>query len=195
MILISSNISNTSIFLQGSPGSGKSCDAKHYGANRSFNNRVPILSINCHRDLKFDYLVGNYNFKNSKFHFIDGPLLTSMKNGEPILLDEFNLCSENVLMNLLTILKANINEKIYLKGVPKPIYIKPGFLLIVTENFAKEKGRNAISSIIAEEIKIQEIRNINFEKNIKILENILKEEYKDIYNFSNSNDHYKISPL
>ena len=194
MILISSNISNTSIFLQGSPGSGKSCAAKHYGANRSFNNRDPILSINCHRDLKFDYLVGNYNFKNSKFHFIDGPLLTSMKNGEPILLDEFNLCSEDVLMNLLPILKANINEKINLKGVPKPIYIKPGFLLIATGNFAKEKGRNTISSIITEEIKIQEICNINFEKNIKLLKNILEEEYREIYNSKDSIDYYKISP-
>ena len=85
MAIISSNISNTSIFLQGSPGSGKSCAARHFGSYRSFQNRDPILSVNCHRDLKFDYLVGNYNFKNSKFSFVDGPLLTAMKNGEPIL--------------------------------------------------------------------------------------------------------------
>ena len=85
MAIISSNISNTSIFLQGSPGSRKSCAARHFCSNRSFQNRDPILSVNCHRDLKFDYLVGNYNFKNSKFSFVDGPLLTAMKNGEPIL--------------------------------------------------------------------------------------------------------------
>ena len=36
-----------------------------------------------------------------------------MKKGEPILLDEFNLCTENILINLLPILKANINDKIY----------------------------------------------------------------------------------
>ena len=112
MMIIASDLSNTSIFLQGSPGSGKSCAARHYGAYRIFNNRNPILLINCHRDLKFDYLIGNYNFKNSKFIFVEGPLLTAMKNGEAILLDEFNLCPENVLINLLPILKANIGETI-----------------------------------------------------------------------------------
>ena len=105
MNLISSNISNNSIFLQGCPGSGKSCAARHYGAFRSFQNRNPILSVNCHKDLKFYYLVGSYNFKDSQFHFVDGPLLIAIKNGEPILLDEFNLCSENVLINLLLIFK------------------------------------------------------------------------------------------
>ena len=87
MMLISSNLSNTLIFFLVSPGSGKSCCARYYGKNRAFNNRNPILSINCHRDLKFDYLVGNYNFKDSKFHFVDGPLITAMKIGEPILLN------------------------------------------------------------------------------------------------------------
>ena len=55
--LISSNISNNSIFLQGCPGSGKSCAARHYGAFKIFQNRNPILSVNYHKDLKFDYLV------------------------------------------------------------------------------------------------------------------------------------------
>ena len=54
-------------------------------------------------------------FKNSQFEFVDGPLLTAMKNGEPILLDEFNLCSEEVLTNLLPIIKSSINDKLYLK--------------------------------------------------------------------------------
>ena len=194
MMLISSNLSNSSLFLQGAPGTGKSFATRHYGAYRSFNNRNPILSINCHRDLKFDYLVGNYNFKDSKFHFVDGPLITAMKNGEPILLDEFNLCSENVLINLLPILKANINEKIYLKGVPEPIYIKEGFFLIATGNFSKEKGRNLISSIIIDEFKIGEVNNIDFKSNISLINNILENEFKEIYKPNDDLDQYKISP-
>ena len=193
MILISSNISNTSVFLQGAPGSGKSCAVRHFGAYRSFMNRNPILSVNCHRDLKFDYLVGNYTFKNSKFYFVDGPLLTAMKNGEPILLDEFNLCPEKVLINLLPILKSNINDKIYLKGVPEPIYIKPGFLLIATGNSSKETGRNIITTLITDEMKIAEINNINLTSNLSLIENILKNEYSFIYQENNLYDHYKIS--
>ena len=193
MSLISSNISNTAIFLQGVPGSGKSCAARHYGAHRTFKNRNPILTINCHRDLKFDYLVGNYNFKNSKFDFIDGPLLTAMKKGECILLDEFDLCSENILINLLPIFKSNINEEIYLKGVPEPIRISPGFLLIATGNTSKEKGRNKISSMILEEINILEINSTNLMKDINLMQNILKNEYIDIYQEDNSLLKYKIS--
>ena len=193
MMLISSDLSNTPIFFQGSPGSGKSCCARYYGKNRAFNNRNPILSINCHRDLKFDYLVGNYNFKDSKFHFVDGPLITAMKNGEPILLDEFNLCPENILLNLIPILKSNINEQIYLKGVPSPIYIKPGFLIIATGNYTKEKGRNIISTIIADEIRIEEISSINFETNLKLLESILKNEYESIFQPKDSYDDFRIS--
>ena len=191
--LISSNISNTSIFLQGSPGSGKSCAAKHFGAYRKFLNRNPILSVNCHRDLKFDYLVGNYNFKESKFDFIDGPLITAMKNGECILLDEFNLCPENILINLLPIFKSNINDEIYLKGVPEPIRINPGFLLIATGNTSNEKGRNNISSIILDEMLTLEIKSINLMSNKTLLENILKNGYQEIYQKDNSFEKDKIS--
>ena len=193
MSLISSLISNTSIFLRGSPGSGKSCAARHFGAYRIFQNRNPILSVNCHRDLKFEYLVGNYNFKDSKFNFVDGPLLIAMKKGESILLDEFNLCPENVIINLLPIFKANINENIYLKGVPDPIRITPGFLLIATGNSSKEKGRNTLSSLITEEILIKEISSLNLNTNVTLIKNILEKEYKEIYQEDNSFDQYKIS--
>ena len=193
MSLISSNISNTSIFLQGSPGSGKSCAARHFGAYRIFQNRNPILSVNCNRDLKFDYLVGNFNFKDSKFNFIDGPLITAMKKGECLLLDEFNLCPENVLINLLPIFKANINDEIYLKGVPDKIHINPGFLLIATGNVSKEKGRNIISSMILDEILTIEINSSNLVNNTSLIKNILENEYSEIYQDENSFEIDKIS--
>lgn len=185
MSLISSNISNTSIFLQVSPGSGKSCAARHFGAYRIFNNRNPILSVNCNRDLKFDYLVGNYNFKDSKFNYIDGPLLRAIKKGECILLDEFNLCPESVLINLLPLFKANINEEIYLKGYPESIRITLGFLLIATGNSSKEKGRKEISNMIMDELLTLEISSINLRNNSTLIKNILENEYKEIYQEDN----------
>ena len=38
-----------------------------------------------------------------------------MKNRESILFDEINLCSEDILINLVPLLKANINDIIQLK--------------------------------------------------------------------------------
>ena len=69
--LIKCDLSNTNIFLQGIPGSGKSCAARHYGSHRRFNNRIPISTINCHKDLTFDYLVGNFSFQNKEFRFVE----------------------------------------------------------------------------------------------------------------------------
>ena len=188
--LIISGILNKSIFLQGSPGSGKSCAARYYGANRNFKSRDPIISINCHRDLLFDSLIGNFSFKNSKFEFIEGPLLMAIKNGEIILLDEFNLCSENVLVNLVPILKSNINEEIYIKGVPYKVKIQPGFLIIATGNSQNEKGRKIIGNYILNELNVFEIKNTDL--NYYALGKIMKEKYEEIL-LEDKHDIYKIS--
>ena len=183
------DLSNTHIFLQGIHGSGKSCAARHYGSHRKFNKRIPISTINCHKDLTFDYLVGNYSFQNKISKFVEGPLIIAMKRGEPILLDEFNLSPDEIYFNLLPILKANIGEKIYLKGVPYPIPINPGFLLIATGNAKNEKGRNIIPRIVIEEFNIFQIKN--FDINRAILKKILEEEYKEIYKEDNEHERQK----
>ncbi len=177
--LISSDLSCSPIFLQGVPGSGKSAAARHYGSFRSFQNRIPILSISCNSDLTFDYFVGNYSFQNSKFKFVEGPLLIAVKKGEPILFDEINLCSEEVLINLLPLFKANINDIIQLKGVPYPIRIKPGFLFIATGNDDNEFGRKKIPQIILDELTRIEIKEPKFDEKSNLLNTILIKEYKE----------------
>ena len=176
--LIKCDLSNRPLFLQGIPGSGKSCAARHYGAHRKFNNRIPISTVNCHNDLTFDYLVGNFSFQNNVFRFVEGPLIIAMKKGEPFLLDEFNLSPESIYINLLPLFKAEIGEKVYLKGVPFPVPINPGFLLIATGNANKEKGRSIIPKIILEEFNIFQVKNIDI--NRSIVKNILQEEYSQI---------------
>ena len=189
--LIVSDLTNTSIFIQGSPGSGKTCAAKYYGANRNFQSIDPIITINCHRDLSLGYLLGDYSFQNGKFQFIEGPLLNALKEGYPILLDEFNLCSESLLMNLSPIFKAKINDIIYLKGMDKPEQIKPGFFLITTGNFENEIGRRTIPSFISSEIKTLKIETN--ELNLDILKEIMEKQYNNINKKDENPDIYKIS--
>ena len=194
LTLITNDLTNSNVFFQGVPSSGKSCAAKFYGSKRQFNNRDPILSINCNKDMQFDSLVGTFSFKNEEFKFNKGPLIIAMENGEPILLDEFNLCSDNVLYNLLPVLKANIGEKIYLKNVPEEIYIKPGFMIIATGNFNSERGRKKIDSLILNEMNVLKLEKKEFNKNIidKILENNYKEIKTDENNIKDKNK-FKIS--
>jgi hypothetical protein len=185
-------LSNTNIFLQGIPGSGKSCAARHYGSHRRFNNRIPISTINCHKDLTFDYLVGNFSFQNKEFRFVEGPLIIAMKKGEPILLDEFNLSPESIYINLLPLLKADIGEEINLKGVPFSVPINPGFLLIVTGNDISEKGRSTIPKMIIEEFNVFKIKNKDINKTI--LKKILSQEkYEKIRQDDDKYEYNKIS--
>jgi hypothetical protein len=59
---------------------------------------------------------------------------------------------------------------------------------------SKEKGRNAISSIILDVIKFVEINSINLKANSSLITNILEKEYENIFQPNNSFDQYKISP-
>ena len=82
---------------------------------------------------------------------------------------------------MLPILKANINDEVYIKGVPDKVNIAPGFFLIATGNSVKEKGRNEISSMITDEIETMEINSLNFMNDTSLIQNILENEYQGIY--------------
>ena len=147
------------------------------------NGKDPIIFINCYKDFTFDYLIGNFRYRNS--------LINAIKNGETILLDEFNLCSDDVLNNLLPILKANINDEIYLKNYPKLIKFYNGFLLIDIGNSQNELGRKIIPSFIINEINKIEIQKNNLD--INLIKELLNKEYTDIKQEDNSYNHFKIS--
>ena len=164
--IILSDLSNTSIFIQGYPGSGKSCAGRFYGAKRSFNNRDPIISVSCNSDLVLESLIGTYSYKDSNFEFVPGPLLIAMEKGEPILLDEFNLCHESIFFNLLSVFKAKVNDEINLKYVPYKVKINPGFFIIATGNFSKERGRKQIPKFILNEINLIKVNHFSYDKNI-----------------------------
>jgi len=178
--LISCDLSHSPIFIQGTSGTGKSVAARHYGAYRKFRNRDPILTINCNSEISFEQFIGSFNFKNTSFQFAEGPLLTAMRNGEPILVDEINLCPENILLILLPLLKANEKDFVQLKGVPYPVQIKPGFLFIATGNDDNESGRKKMPQLILDELTTVKISNPTQNEYLSLLREIINNEYEDI---------------
>ena len=72
-----------------------------------------------------------------------------MENGKSILIDEFNLCSNKVLYNILPTAKAKINDKI--RNVPKEIQNKP-------ENFSTVKRRNVINSNNVDKLIVKKLK-------------------------------------
>ncbi|KAG4105393.1 hypothetical protein H8356DRAFT_1027608 [Neocallimastix lanati (nom. inval.)] len=193
--LISCDLSNSPVFIQGSPGSGKSVAARYYGSFRTFRSRDPILSISCNSDMTFEQFVGTFSLKNTSLQFVEGPLLTAMKNGEPILIDEFNLCSEEVLLNLLPLLKAEVNDYVKLKGVPYEVQVQPGFLFIATGNDDNNSGRKKMPQSFLEELTIVKISNPSLDEYKSLLSEIINNEYQECSEYINPDNICEIVDL
>ncbi|ORX59905.1 hypothetical protein BCR36DRAFT_408277 [Piromyces finnis] len=186
--LILSDLSCSPIFIQGTAGTGKSVAVRHYGSFRKFRNRDPILTISCSSEMTFEQFIGTYSFRNTSFQFIEGPLLTAMRNGEPILVDEFNLCSEEVLLSLLPLLKAEINDSIQLKGVPYKVKINQGFVFIATGNNDNESGRKKLPNSILDELINVKISNPSLEEYKGLIDEIINNEYKECSRYISSDN-------
>ena len=77
-----------------------------------------------------DDLIGGFRLLNGETVWHDGPVVTAMKRGALLLLDEIDLAS-NKIMCLQPILEGS---SIYLKKIGKWVHPKPGFTVIATAN-------------------------------------------------------------
>jgi len=77
-----------------------------------------------------DDLIGGFRLLNGETVWHDGPVVTAMKRGALLLLDEIDLAS-NKIMCLQPILEGS---SIYLKKIGKWVHPKPGFNVIATAN-------------------------------------------------------------
>ena len=77
-----------------------------------------------------DDLIGGFRLLNGETVWHDGPVVTAMKRGALLLLDEIDLAS-NKIMCLQPILEGS---SIYLKKIGKWVHPEPGFNVIATAN-------------------------------------------------------------
>ncbi len=77
-----------------------------------------------------DDLIGGFRLMNGETVWHDGPVVTAMKRGAVLLLDEIDLAS-NKIMTLQPVLEGS---SIYLKKIGKWVHPKPGFTVIATAN-------------------------------------------------------------
>ena len=77
-----------------------------------------------------DDLIGGFRLLNGETVWHDGPVVTAMKRGAVLLLDEIDLAS-NKIMALQPVLEGS---SIYLKKIGKWVHPTPGFNVIATAN-------------------------------------------------------------
>ena len=114
------------LFVTGLSGNGKTLMVKEVCSR--LNREYVRANITIETDE--DDLIGGFRLLNGETVWHDGPVVTAMKRGAILLLDEVDLAS-NKIMCLQPVLEGS---SIYLKKIGKWVHPTPGFNVIATAN-------------------------------------------------------------
>ena len=104
----------------------------------------PII-ISVKGDMMSDEFIGKikHDPRRNAFVFQDGPLVTAMKEGLPILLDEINFGDQAIIARLQDILLRKPGEQVFVQeSGEEVITIQPGFAVFATANEASLRYRH-----------------------------------------------------
>lgn len=138
---------NEPVLLVGNTGSGKTTFCQVLA--RKPDN---LLTVQCHANTEAGDFIGSLRpgSHDSKqlFRWNDGPLVTCMKQGKYLLIDEISLADDSVIERLNSVLEA---EKSLL--VPEvsadTLYGEPGFQILATMNPGGDYGKKELSPALA----------------------------------------------
>ena len=114
------------LFVTGLSGNGKTLMVKEVCSR--LNREYVRANVTIETDE--DDLIGGFRLLNGETVWHDGPVVTAMKRGAILLLDEVDLAS-NKIMCLQPVLEGS---SIYLKKIGKWVHPTPGFNVIATAN-------------------------------------------------------------
>ena len=114
------------MFITGLSGNGKTFMVKDVCAKQ----KREYVRANITVETDEDDLIGGFRLLNGETVWHDGPVVTAMKRGAVLLLDEIDLAS-NKIMALQPVLEGS---SIYLKKIGKWVHPTPGFNVIATAN-------------------------------------------------------------
>ena len=114
------------MFITGLSGNGKTLMVKEVCAKL----KREYVRANITVETDEDDLIGGFRLLNGETVWHDGPVVTAMKRGAVLLLDEIDLAS-NKIMALQPVLEGS---SIYLKKIGKWVHPAEGFNIIATAN-------------------------------------------------------------
>ena len=114
------------MFITGLSGNGKTLMVKEVCAKL----KREYVRANITVETDEDDLIGGFRLLNGETVWHDGPVVTAMKRGAVLLLDEIDLAS-NKIMALQPVLEGS---SIYLKKIGKWVHPAEGFTIIATAN-------------------------------------------------------------
>ncbi|CAD8184490.1 unnamed protein product [Paramecium pentaurelia] len=122
--------------------------------------------INNHQNTQLEEYFGTYSQVGNSIQFVDGLLVTAMRRGDWIILDELNLARSEILENLNRLLDDN--QELFLPETQTTLKPHPGFRIFGTQNPVTYSGRKQLSKafrnrfieIQVEEISTEDLTNI-----------------------------------
>lgn len=156
------------ILLEGTTSSGKTSLIKHIA--KQFG--CPITRINNHEHTDLSEYFGSYQPDplTGQLVFKDGPLVTGMKQGHWVILDELNMASSEILEALNRLLDDN--RELLVPDTQEIVRPAPGFLLFATQNpSGSYAGRKMLSEAFQNRFIMIEFADISTEELKEILIN------------------------
>ena len=125
------------ILIEGSPGIGKTTIVQNLA--KKLHKKIHRVNLSEHTDM-IDLIGSQFptNDNNAKFKWIDGVLLTAMKNGDWIIIDEMNLANQSILEGLNSILDEK--QCLFVPELNREIKAHPEFQIFATQNPVYQGG-------------------------------------------------------
>ena len=120
------------IYITGPTGNGKSTMVEQICAK----HKIPLIRVNLNSTDDEDKLIASKTLVDGNVVVEDGPVVIAMRKGIPILIDEIDAGSANLLMCLQGVLEG---KPLYVKSKNEIVYPSVGFNIIATAN-TKGKG-------------------------------------------------------
>lgn len=130
--------SNYPLLLQGDTSTGKTSTV-FFLAGESGSN---VVRINNHEHTEASDYIGNFCSTENGIEFREGTLITAMRRGDWVILDELNLAPSDVLEVLNRLLDDN--RQIYVPELDEVVEPHPRFRIFATQNMAYG-GRKGLS--------------------------------------------------
>lgn len=134
-------VSQRAVLIVGDKGIAKTEAAKFVMSLYGSNPRV----VSVKGDMMSDELIGKmkYDAIHNSLIFEEGILLSAMRCGEPILLDEINFGDQTIIARLQEILLRKAGDIVFIQeNGEEKVEIKPGFAVFATANEASSRYRH-----------------------------------------------------
>ncbi len=122
------------LLLKGPTGTGKSRFIEYMAAILN----QELITVSCHEETSGTDLIGRFIIKGAETVWIDGPLITAIKTGAILYLDEIAEARPDVIVAIHPL--TDHRRELYIDKLGKTIKAHPDFMLVASFNPGYQKG-------------------------------------------------------